>query len=418
MRLPKPGLRPTNLYGSVRHVRFVKAPPSKKASTQYQAPPSGVGLYASQAYEPNLIPWMGVSLGAHVGLILAIWLLMVILQFLGWKIPTFDMAMKPRDVEFVLVDNAPAQKPRKPTRVKAERDSRSGGQKIANRPQAMPQQAAGAPSPKAVAKAASKPQPTPKPAQPRQVARAAPAKQAPTPQPPQKSETPPTPKPAPPAPKVPNRTEVAHAPTLPAIPTVKMPALSAPKNPSPAAGGGVVAKTASTSTGGGSQGGSSGAPSPTTIQGSPGRAGGSPGGGGRPGGSSGSGGQGAYNQAGSPGGGGGRAGIDAEAEPDFGPYIAELQRRIRRNWAPPVEDRSKRVVVLFTIARDGRLIGRRVQTSSGSAQADQAAMAAVSLSAPFRALPPNFKGQNIDVQFIFDYEIYGNGGNIRRTGGG
>ncbi len=96
-------------------------------------------------------------------------------------------------------------------------------------------------------------------------------------------------------------------------------------------------------------------------------------------------------------------------EPDFGPYIAELQRRIRRNWAPPVEDRSKRVVALFNISRDGRLLSLRIQQSSGSPAADQAAMAAVRASAPFRQLPPNFRQDNIAVQFIFDYEIYGHG---------
>ncbi len=146
------------------------------------------------------------------------------------------------------------------------------------------------------------------------------------------------------------------------------------------------------------------------IAGNPSRfSGGNPGRAGRPGGQGGGGGQGSYNQSGSPGGGGGRAGIDAMEEPDFGPYIAELQRRIRRNWAPPVEDRSKRVVALFKISRDGRLLSLRIQQSSGSPPADQAAMAAVRASAPFRALPPNYRGNDIDVQFIFDYEIYGHG---------
>jgi TonB family protein len=89
--------------------------------------------------------------------------------------------------------------------------------------------------------------------------------------------------------------------------------------------------------------------------------------------------------------------------------VAELQRRIRRNWSPPVEDRSKRVVVLFHISRDGRLLGLQIQQSSGSPPADQAAIAAVRASAPFRALPPAFRGNDIAVQFIFDYEIQGHG---------
>jgi TonB family protein len=144
------------------------------------------------------------------------------------------------------------------------------------------------------------------------------------------------------------------------------------------------------------------------IAGNPSRGGGSPGAaGGRSGGGGGSGGHGAYNQSGTPGGGGGRPGIDAEAEPDFGPYIAELQRRIKRNWAPPTEDRNKRVVIVFHISRDGRLLSMHMKGTSGSPTADQAAMAAVRLSAPFRPLPPGYRGNDIPVEFTFDYQVFG-----------
>ena len=131
--------------------------------------------------------------------------------------------------------------------------------------------------------------------------------------------------------------------------------------------------------------------------------------GGRPsmasaGGNPGSGGNSGYNQAGSPGGGGGRPGINAQAEPNFGPYLAELQRRIRRNWTPPEDRLSKTVVVVFSVGRDGRLLNLRVSRSSGDAVADQSARAAVERSAPFRPLPPEFRGNNISVEFTFDYK--------------
>ena len=76
---------------------------------------------------------------------------------------------------------------------------------------------------------------------------------------------------------------------------------------------------------------------------------------------------------GNPGGGGGAPGIDALREPDFGPYMRELQRRIKLNWDPPKGNESKRVVLLFKIARDGRLLSCKVQKSSGMPSADQAA---------------------------------------------
>lgn len=109
---------------------------------------------------------------------------------------------------------------------------------------------------------------------------------------------------------------------------------------------------------------------------------------------------------GSPGGGGGPDGIDAQEEPDFGPYIAELQRRIKRNWQPPSDNRNKTIVVVFEIGRDGRLLDVSMKQSSGVSVADQAAIQAVRASAPFRPLPANFKGDRIPVHFTFDYNVF------------
>lgn len=114
-----------------------------------------------------------------------------------------------------------------------------------------------------------------------------------------------------------------------------------------------------------------------------------------------------YGNAGNPGGGGGAPGIDAVREPDFGPYMRELQRRIKMNWDPPKGNESKRVVLLFKIARDGRLLSARVFKSSGIPNADKAAISAVELTAPFKPLPPDYKGSSIDIQFTFDYNVFG-----------
>lgn len=118
------------------------------------------------------------------------------------------------------------------------------------------------------------------------------------------------------------------------------------------------------------------------------------------------GGSGGYN----PGPGGdpnGTPGIDAIKEPDFGPYMRELQRRIKMNWDPPKGDESKRVILLFKIAKDGRLLSCSVHKSSGLPNADKAAIQAVQLSAPFKPLPPNYRGSSIDIQFTFDYNVFG-----------
>lgn len=360
--------------------------------------------YSRSGRTLGLFAMFWASLFAHLLTIGTVVTVAFVMNLLGFNITLFDdLMMKPRDIEFVLVENT--AQPRNPnTKNRADKASRSGGEKT-NRPQAENQKMAGSPQQK------TKPQPTRTASRPTQrstpqqtaprkttTSQAAPRK-TPSKQPPRKTPTRPA-------------QQIASAsPTLPpspVAPNIKLP--PAPSNPSSVTSGPVI-KTS----GGGSSSGSSGSgsPGPSLIPGrtssasggSPGRAGSSGGG---------SGGTGSYNQSGSPGGGGGRAGIDALPEPDFGPYIAELQRRIKRNWTPPAADRSKRVVALFTISRDGRLLNIKLQNSSGTQVADDAAVAAIRLSAPFRPLPAGYRQNSIDVQFIFDYDVYKGSGSISR----
>ncbi|MFN8614475.1 MAG: energy transducer TonB [Vampirovibrionales bacterium] len=146
---------------------------------------------------------------------------------------------------------------------------------------------------------------------------------------------------------------------------------------------------------------------PSQIAGSPSRAtSGRSGSYGSPGSAGGSGGTGRENSFGSPGGGGGRPGIDALPEPDYGSYMAELQRRIKRNWQPPRAQEDKRVVAFFRIGRDGRLLSVSIKQSSGYSEADQAAINAVRLSSPFRPLPVGHSEADLPVEFTFDYNVY------------
>jgi TonB family protein len=400
----------------------VKTPYSEQ-SAAVRKPSSGIGFLASGDDGLNLGLMMLISLAAHLFLVLFTWLLIQILLFFGFNIPLFDtLSVKPRDIEFVLVESPTAPPRDKNTKNRAEKASRSGGKKVAHKPVVETQTAAGNPSPKQRPQPAQKATPKPQP-QPRQqqVARTAPRPTQPSPKPQQQTPTPtpPTPtkvqKPSPPSPRIPKPTKIADAsPSLPKNPIAPTIPIPSPKNPGGAPAG-PVAKTPGSSTGGGStSGGSSGGPTSQQIAGAPSRTGGS---GaprsGRTGGGGGSAGSGSFNQSGSPGGGGGRAGIDALPEPDFGPYIAELQRRIRRNWSPPTADRSKRVVAFFKISRDGRLLSLTLSTASGTKIYDDAALAAVRASAPFRPLPAEFRGQDIDVQFTFDYDVYQGGGGAR-----
>lgn len=99
-------------------------------------------------------------------------------------------------------------------------------------------------------------------------------------------------------------------------------------------------------------------------------------------------------------------------EPDFGPYMKDLQKTIKSNWNPPKSNKSERVVLLFKVAKDGRLLALRVFKSSGVPAADKAALNAAKVTAPFKPLPEQFKGNSVDIQFTFDYNVFLNGEKI------
>ena len=92
---------------------------------------------------------------------------------------------------------------------------------------------------------------------------------------------------------------------------------------------------------------------------------------------------------------------------DFGPYLRDLQRRIKMNWDPPKWDDSTRVILIFKIAKDGRLLSCSVLKSSGVPGIDKAALEAVKATEPFKPLPAKFKGKSVNIEFSFDYNVFG-----------
>ncbi|MBS1998868.1 MAG: TonB C-terminal domain-containing protein, partial [Cyanobacteria bacterium SZAS LIN-2] len=118
-------------------------------------------------------------------------------------------------------------------------------------------------------------------------------------------------------------------------------------------------------------------------------------------------GQGANNNPGE----GARPGENIDSTPDVNwmPYMADLQRRIKRNWYPPKALETKRVKVIFTLSTDGTLSNLRMVRSSGLQLADIAALKAVENAAPFRPLPPHAPA-SVDIEFTFDYNIFSGGG--------
>ncbi len=359
--------------------------------------------------KPEVIPIkrsLAISSAMHPAVILLMWLITVALALMGINLTLFkkpEVQLK-KDIEFVLVDKE--GQPRDPnTKNRSDMNSRSGGENDPNRKVSLP-----SPAPKKTSQPAASSQKTNQVKQTQKqekqpVQQKQPAKQ--TQQTPaqktteQATQTKPSPaKPAPPTAKPSAKPVSSPAPVAKPSSNFAVPApKAAPTGKTLATGpiGGTSATTGSktgTSASSGSSQGSSYAPKPSLSPSS---------------GSSGSqlsrGASGTGNL-GNPGGGGGAPGIDALREPDFGPYMRELQRKIKLNWDPPKGNESKRVVLLFKIAKDGRLLSCQVQKSSGMPSADQAALKAVELTAPFKPLPADFKGQSIDIQFTFDYNVF------------
>ena len=359
--------------------------------------------------KPEVIPIkksFAISTALHPGVVLLIWLITTALALLGIHLFTFkkpDAKLK-KDIEFVLVDKEAMPK-NKNTKYRAHINSRTGGINDPTKKVSMPSPAPSKTSkPSAAASSANKLiKKQQQAAQQKAAQQKAKAQQAPTKSPQPTAVSKPSPsKPAPPTARPSAKPTSAPATTVkPSTPfTIPKPA-NAPTGKTLATGpiGGTSAPVggAKGGTGSGSATGTrTGAPAPSL---SPGVGGGSSslGRSGKGGGT---------GNIGNPGGGGGAPGIDALREPDFGPYMRELQRRIKMNWDPPKGNESKRVVLLFKIAKDGRLLSCRVNKSSGLPSADQAALKAVELTAPFRPLPADFKGQSIDIQFTFDYNVF------------
>jgi len=364
--------------------------------------------------KPEVIPFkrsLAISTALHPAVVLLIWLITVALALMGINLSLFKkpQAQLKKDIEFVLVDKEAT--PRNPnTKNRADMNSRSGGVNDPKRKVSMPSPAPKkASKPSAAAQSANKlikkqqnqikQQPKPQPAKTQQPKA---AQNKPVQKPAAQNKPSPA-KPAPPTARPSSRPVSSPAPTpKPSSAFTVAAPKGAPVGKTLATGpvGGTSAPTGAksgASSSGSGKSGSSYAPKPSL---SPSAGGGS----GQL--ARGTGSSGGSGNIGNPGGGGGAPGIDALREPDFGPYMRELQRRIKLNWDPPKGNESKRVVLLFKIAKDGRLLSCRVHKSSGMPLADQAALKAVELTAPFRPLPADFKGQSIDIQFTFDYNVF------------
>jgi TonB family protein len=96
---------------------------------------------------------------------------------------------------------------------------------------------------------------------------------------------------------------------------------------------------------------------------------------------------------------------------DFAPYTNHLVDSVKRNWYAQMPQEASaglkgKVVVRFKIQKNGKLARTpMVESNSGNQQLDNAAVSAIRASTPFEHLPEAFKGPNIELRFIFLYNL-------------
>jgi len=95
---------------------------------------------------------------------------------------------------------------------------------------------------------------------------------------------------------------------------------------------------------------------------------------------------------------------------DFWPYLVKVLTAVRRNWFAVIPEsarfgRQGKTVIQFAINRDGSVPKLVIATPSGAEALDRAAVAGISASNPFLPLPPEFKGSQVRLQFVFKYNV-------------
>lgn len=91
----------------------------------------------------------------------------------------------------------------------------------------------------------------------------------------------------------------------------------------------------------------------------------------------------------------------------YGWYVQVIQRKISENWLKYEVDssvnRGQRVYITFDVARDGHPYNVQLEQSSGVPSLDVSAQRALQRIDTFGALPPDYSGNKISVEYWFDY---------------
>ncbi|MDJ0625146.1 MAG: TonB C-terminal domain-containing protein [Candidatus Caenarcaniphilales bacterium] len=94
--------------------------------------------------------------------------------------------------------------------------------------------------------------------------------------------------------------------------------------------------------------------------------------------------------------------VAARKDVDYGPFMQDLQRRIQQAWKPSGSDKQDKVILSFTLKKNGTLVPGSLRTvNSSNPLAEAAARQAVLAASPgFRPLPDGAADQ-VRIDFTF-----------------
>jgi hypothetical protein len=102
---------------------------------------------------------------------------------------------------------------------------------------------------------------------------------------------------------------------------------------------------------------------------------------------------------------GGKSSGGQGAENSLSTFLKGLHKRIKSSWSPP-RGSTRRLVILFRLARDGRLAFLKIPASSGQSETDASAEKAITAATgAAHALPADFAAPYLDVIYTFKYNV-------------
>jgi len=103
--------------------------------------------------------------------------------------------------------------------------------------------------------------------------------------------------------------------------------------------------------------------------------------------------------------------LNQQITAELKPYLERLEEKVRQRWyslmpsgARAPEKKHGSVTIEFSVNQGGAVTGRKVVSSSGDLDLDEAAVSAVSESSPFSRLPNTTKKNHLLLRFRFEYD--------------